>query len=58
MRKKDKKKVGRPPQYEGVMVKRNLRLPEYIWKWLDGLSVNRTKALIMLYNQANKEINK
>jgi len=43
--------VGRPKIYTDKMIKRNLRLPEYIWTWLDSLGGNRTKAIIELYKQ-------
>jgi len=45
---------GRPKQYTDKMIKKNLRLPEYVWKWLDGYAENRTKAMIKLYNQSKK----
>ena len=48
----DKIKTGRPKIYTDKMIKRNLRLPEYIWTWLDSLGGNRTKAMINLYNNA------
>jgi hypothetical protein len=47
----NKKLVGRPKEYTDKMIKRNLRLPEYIWQWLDNLDENRTKALIKLYEK-------
>jgi hypothetical protein len=50
--KKEIKKTGRPKEYDGEMQKKNLRLPKYIWEWLDNLSTNRTKALIQLYNKS------
>ena len=43
------KKIGRPKIYEGEMQKKNLRLPEYLWNWLNGLAENRTKAILKLY---------
>lgn len=46
-----KKQKGRPREYDCEMKKRNLRLPLYIWKWLDNLSENRTKAMIKLYEE-------
>ncbi len=51
---KKKKSVGAPKKYEGEMIKRNLRLPEYLWAWLDGLSTNRTQALILLHKKFSK----
>lgn len=49
-------KAGRPKEYEGEMLKKNLRLPKYIWDWLDGLSVNRTKAMIFIFNKMKKGV--
>jgi hypothetical protein len=48
----DKKQTGRPKEYEGEMQKKNLRLPKYIWEWLNNLAANRTKALVKLYESA------
>jgi hypothetical protein len=48
------KKPGRPKKYDGEMSKKNLRLPDYIWKWLDNLASNRTEALIKLYRENNE----
>ena len=46
----DKKSKGAPSIYKCEMAKKNLRLPLYIWEWLDTFAENRTKALIKLYN--------
>ena len=52
---KEKNKVGRPKLYKDEMKKRNLRLPMYIWKWLDNYAENRTQALIKMYKILNKD---
>lgn len=55
MPKKRKNLGGRPKEYDAVMQKKNLRLPEYIWDWLNSLAENRTKALIILYKKFFKK---
>ena len=51
----DKKQTGRPKEYNCEMQKKNLRLPKYIWDWLDNLSTNRTKAMLKLYNTLKED---
>ena len=49
------KSAGRPKLYKDKMIKRNLRLPEYLWNWMDSFNINRTQLLIYIYEYENKK---